>query len=580
MNRTRVVFIFIIAIAVVIIFGALFVQFVGNLVDGGSSAESEEPTPLPAGSVLVSIASSNTKESWMDQVVEQFNAAGFETSAGNAIIAEVSHVTSGGSMNAILDGNLKPVAWSPGDPSWVEQMNITWRQRTNQPINSEACQATIYAPLGFAMWRPMAEALGWPNTPIGWDTIVELAADPEGWASYDRPEWGEFRFGHTHPAYANSGLLSMTSFVHGVVGSEGQLTAAQVYEAEDAMRALEQNTSKYGRQAPAVLELMARQGPSYLHGAAVPEADTVRFNVERGDELQFPLAFIFPSGGTIWADHPICILDNADWVSEDQAEAATIFRDFLLDDERQEMAIDNYLRPLDTAISLHAPMNLDNGTDPRVSPDTVRALPSPDADVSAAVIDLFQITKRKATILVVLDVSGSMEGEKIRSATAATAEFLDRLDPNDEVALITFNHDVVLLSEPARVGDVVEGLSPRVNALIAQGDTALHGAVCEATEIATNLKAEDEAAGETRLYGVVLLSDGEDTMGEPTENQMFVTCLPANAEADGVKIFPIAFGEDAAEDVLGRIATVTGGRMYSADPASISNAYLSISAEQ
>jgi Ca-activated chloride channel family protein len=225
-------------------------------------------------------------------------------------------------------------------------------------------------------------------------------------------------------------------------------------------------------------------------------------------------------------------------------------------------------------------MNLDNGTDPRVSPDTVRALPSPDADVSAAVIDLFQITKRKATILVVLDVSGSMEGEKIRSATAATAEFLDRLDPNDEVALITFNHDVVVLSEPARVGDVVEGLSPRVNALIAQGDTALHAAVCEATEIATNLKAEDEAAGETRLYGVVLLSDGEDTMGEPTENQMFVTCLPANAEADGVKIFPIAFGEDAAEDVLGRIATVTGGRMYSADPASISNAYLSISAEQ
>jgi hypothetical protein len=69
-------------------------------------------------------------------------------------------------------------------------------------------------------------------------------------------------------------------------------------------------------------------------------------------------------------------------------------------------------------------------------------------------------------------------------------------------------------------------------------------------------------------------------MGEPTENQMFVSCLPANAEADGVKIFPIAFGEDAAEDVLGRIATVTGGRMYSADPASISNAYLSISAEQ
>ena len=149
-------------------------------------------------------------------------------------------------------------------------------------------------------------------------------------------------------------------------------------------------------------------------------------------------------------------------------------------------------------------------------------------------------------------------------ATTATAEFLSRLDPNDEVALLTFSDGVATLSEPARVGDVVEGLSQRVGSLIADGNTALYGAVCQSTAMATAMKAEDEEAGDSRLYGVVLLSDGEDTIGEPTENQMFVTCLPASA----------------AQDVLERIAVATGGRMYSADPASISNVYLSISAEQ
>jgi len=580
MNRTRVVFVVIISITLLIICGALLVQFISGSDNATSNAEDEAPTPLPADTVLVTLASSNTKESWLNEVVAQFNGADKTTAAGNHIVAEVEHVTSGGSMNAILDGNMTPVAWSPGDGSWVEQLNQSWQQRTNKPINSQECQPTVYAPLGFALWRPMAEALGWPDTPIGWDTIVELAADPEGWASYGRPEWGQFRFGHTHPGYANSGLLSMTAFVHGIVNNEGQLTPAQVYQAEDAMRTLEQSTSKYGRQAPALLELMARQGPSFLHGAAVPEADTVRFNVERGDELQFPLAFIFPSGGTIWADHPYCILDNAEWVSEEQAEAAVIFRDYLLDRDQQELAVDNYLRPLDSAIALHAPMTLENGTDPRITTETIPALPSPDAAVSTAVIDLFRITKRKATVIIALDVSGSMEGDKIRSATAATAEFLGRLDPNDEVALLTFSDGVSTLSEPARVGDVVEGLSTRVASLIADGNTALYDAVCQATTMAAEIKSEDEAASETRLYGVVLLSDGEDTIGEPTENQMFVTCLPANAEADGVKIFPIAFGADAAENVLERIASVTGGRMYSADPASISNAYLSISAEQ
>jgi Ca-activated chloride channel family protein len=225
-------------------------------------------------------------------------------------------------------------------------------------------------------------------------------------------------------------------------------------------------------------------------------------------------------------------------------------------------------------------MNLENGTDPGVTPDTVAPLPSPDANISAAVIDLFNITKRKATILIVLDVSGSMEGERIRTARDATVEFLSRLDANDEVGLLIFHDNVNELSPVTRVGDVGEGLSQRVAELIAGGNTALYEAVCQAIETTTTLQAKDTAAGETRLYGIILLSDGEDTMGTVTENQMFATCLPANAEADGVKIFPIAFGEAADQDVLNRIANVTGGQLFSADPASISNVYLSISAEQ
>jgi Ca-activated chloride channel family protein len=578
MSRTRIVFLAIIGVTVCVIAVALAIQLL-NRTD-------EEPgvigvaTPVPEGTVLITLASSNTKRNWLDNITAEFNASGQTTASGSAIVAEVSHVTSGGSMNAILDGNLQPTAWSPGDQSWVAQANDAWQQRFNRPIASKECQATIYAPLGFAMWRPMAETLGWPDAAIGWDTIVELAADPEGWASHGRPEWGQFRFAHTHPAYANSGLLSMTGFVYGIAGSN--LTAADIYsdEVQDAMFHLERNTSKYGRQAPPLLDLMAREGPSYLHAAAVPEADTVRMNIERGDELSFPLAFIFPSGGTIWADHPYCILDNSDWVDDEQAEAAAMFRDFLLADEQQALAIDNYLRPLDNSIPLHAPMDLASGTDPRVSPDTVAALPSPSTDISNAVIDIFLLNKRKATVLVVLDVSGSMEGDKIRSAREATAEFLVRLDPDDEVSVMIFSDLVTSLEEPNRVGDVVEGLSQRVSGLLADGNTALFQAVCDAAKAIEKQQVEDVEAGESRLYGIVLLSDGEDTVGRVTENQMFATCLPANAEADGIKIFPIAFGADADTNVLSRIASVTGGRMFTADPESISNVYLSISAEQ
>jgi Ca-activated chloride channel family protein len=104
--------------------------------------------------------------------------------------------------------------------------------------------------------------------------------------------------------------------------------------------------------------------------------------------------------------------------------------------------------------------------------------------------------------------------------------------------------------------------------------------MCTATELIEELQAEDIAAGESRLYGIVLLSDGEDTVGGVTENQMFATCLPENPEADGVKVYPIAFGDQADQTVLQRMAAVSGGRMFTADPSSITNVYISISAEQ
>jgi Ca-activated chloride channel homolog len=583
LSRTHIIFVTIVAIAFLAAFSLIWIGFNRERQSESGDLVSERiSTPLPENSVLVTVASSNTKENWLDQVVTRFNAANATTAAGERIIVEVSHVTSGGSMNAILEGRSQPAAWSPGDSSWVDQLNDNWRLRTNKPLAAGTCLPTIYAPMGFAMWRPMAQALGWPDQPIGWETMVELAAAPEGWARYGRPEWGQFRFGHTHPGYANSGLLSMTTFVYGILGSSDPIQAAQVYDpaVEAALRALQQNTSAYGRQSPALLDVMTRQGPSYLHAAAVPEADVIRFNLERAGELRFPLVFIFPSGGTIWAEHPYCVLDNADWVSEAQAEGAAIFRDYLLAPDQQRLAISNYLRPLDSSIALHAPMDLENGTDPRVTTAQIPALPSPDARVSEAVIDLFLITKRKATVLIVLDISGSMRGEFIKTATSATAEFLRRLHPEDTVGVMLFNQEVTMLAEPQRVGDVVEVLAERVNGVVAEGNTALYDAVCQATAQVETLRRQDVAQGESRLYGIVLLSDGEDTVGRPSQAQMMATCLPTNAEADGVKIFPIAFGSAADANVLSRIASVTGGRLFNANPESISNVYISISAEQ
>ena len=205
------------------------------------------------------------------------------------------------------------------------------------------------------------------------------------------------------------------------------------------------------------------------------------------------------------------------------------------------------------------------------TPDIVAVHIRPGRTISVRANEVFMLRKDGQLMDIV------SEG---RSQIRSTVGFLSRLDPDDEVAVITFNDNVVTLSEPDTVRNVVEGLSRRVRTLIADGSTALHSAVCRAAELAEELQAEDEKQGETRLYGIVLVSDGDDTTGQPTEQQMFTRCLPDNAEADGFKIFPIAFGNDANNALLSRIALATGGRVFTADPESISNVYFTISAEQ
>jgi ABC-type sulfate transport system substrate-binding protein len=148
MDRTRIIFVVIILLAVCAV-GAFFgFQYISDLTGQPDTAARNDDTvtavDLPRDAVLVTLASSNTKRAWLDQVTAEFNAAEMKTSAGSTIVVETSHVTSGGSMNSILDGSLQPIAWSPGDQSWVSQANDEWQRQNNPFIANSRIGKTIF----------------------------------------------------------------------------------------------------------------------------------------------------------------------------------------------------------------------------------------------------------------------------------------------------------------------------------------------------------------------------------------------------------------------------------------------------
>lgn len=537
------------------------------------TAPAGTPRPTrPPNSVSISIVTNNTKAEWLGKVTDQFNASRARTTAGHQIVVEIIPEESPDpTVRKLVAGELQPTLWSPSDLSWVEQV------KSQSEVVNEPCPPIAYIPTGFAMWRPMAQALGWPDKPIGWKQIIELAADPKGWGRYGHPEWGQFTFGHSHPEYSSTGFNLLASLAYAAAGKTKGLTPADVKSqaVKDAFRAVGKNTYRYGTSTTALLNPMQRRGPSYLHAAMASET-AVLYPFAHQQAIDFALVFIFPSEGTFWMDNPTCIL-NGPWVAAEQREAGTIYRDYLLSPAAQDIAVDIGLRPAAPGIGIRCPICLDAGTDPRISPQTVPPLENVSADTHNAIIDVFKETKKNASVVLVLDKSGSMAGEKVTNAVAATNNFVTRLAPADSVKLYVYNENVSQLGPSGAVSTAGAEISQALSGIYGGGNTALIDAVCLAARDVESARRQDRAAGVARLYGVVLLTDG---MENASTQKDVTACLPTGEEVDGVKIFTIAYGKDADTKLLKQIADRTNGKAFAGDPATIDQVYLAISAEQ
>lgn len=585
-ERTR----FLIGLVALFAVAAVLVRFIPSPTEQGltpapgTTAVSPRATETPGGPVTITILTTNTKAEWLRAVTQTFTETRKTTANGRVIRVEILEEGGpGDSEQKILDGTLKPVLWSPSDLSGLEVVNQTLKDRSQPPLVGGAikdkCPPVVSVPTGFAMTRLMAQALGWPDKPISWKQIIELAGDPQGWARYGHPEWGQFTFGHSHPEYSSTGFNLLVSLAYAAAGKTTDLTPADVKSqvVMDAFRKVERNSYMYGTSTTRLVNPMEQRGPGYLHATMASES-SVLYGIVHKRAAAFPLVFVFAAEGTYWMDNPTCILET-NWVTADQREAAGIYRDFLLSPASQEKAVDIGLRPVVPGIALRCPICLEYGTDPRLDRLTPR-LETVSGATKAAIIDAFKETKKKATVVLLLDTSRSMEGVPIKNATLGAVEFLGRLDSDDEIYAYEFNDSVNPLQPEGRVGDTGETLSGILSGLYARGNTALYEAVCIATARIEKLKADDQAAGEQRLYGVVLLSDGQDTKGKTSENDMFSSCIPNGEDVRGVKVYTIAYGATADADLLLRLANRTNGKTYKGNPENIRQIYLDISAEQ
>jgi len=113
----------------------------------------------------------------------------------------------------------------------------------------------------------------------------------------------------------------------------------------------------------------------------------------------------------------------------------------------------------------------------------------------------FNAERVPVSLGIVLDTSGSMDGDKMYAAKQALQRFLTQLlDPEDEVFLYRFDNSPQLVEgwtrDKRRISDSLFRIQPH-------GGTALYDAVTEAVHLAQQ--------GRNKKKAVVIISDGNDT---------------------------------------------------------------------
>lgn len=149
-------------------------------------------------------------------------------------------------------------------------------------------------------------------------------------------------------------------------------------------------------------------------------------------------------------------------------------------------------------------------------------------------------------LAVVLDTSGSMEGEKLREAKSAVKGLVRDMRDEDEVAFVRYSDHAETVQPLMPVRDVREQLMARVDALTADGGTAIP------LGLATGLRALGaESTG--RVRRVVLVSDGLDSSRVAAER------LARTNFDRGVTISSMGIGLDFDEAYMGGLARAGHG---------------------
>ncbi|MFD0869872.1 MULTISPECIES: VWA domain-containing protein [Paenibacillus] len=150
-------------------------------------------------------------------------------------------------------------------------------------------------------------------------------------------------------------------------------------------------------------------------------------------------------------------------------------------------------------------------------------------------------------LILVIDKSGSMSGDKITLAQEAATRTVELLREKDTLGILAFDSSNWWVSEPDKLTDK-EKVIGEINSIPADGGTEIYPALEEAYAKLKQVEAQRKH--------IILLTDGQSATSQSYEQ------LTAGMTEDNITLSTVAIGDGADTQLLERLANLAKGRYY------------------
>ena len=165
-------------------------------------------------------------------------------------------------------------------------------------------------------------------------------------------------------------------------------------------------------------------------------------------------------------------------------------------------------------------------------------------------------------IVLCIDTSGSMGGEKLQRARDGASWVFGLLEPNDYVGIVGFESEAKVVMKPTRWGDTSrEEAMNLVENLSAGGGTDMYDGLETARDQLTTLDYISDAENPVRR--ILLLSDGKDNSHDPTD----FADLATNVDSTGIRVLAAGIGDEYDEETIRTLGTTARGEWTHLDAA-------------